>query len=95
MKPNLQHDVERLRAEYARRERDIPPDFYALWRPANLFMHQRQARALLRALRTADLLSLKERALLDVGRGPGPWLAVLEELRIFNTHYLGVLRRSE
>jgi ubiquinone/menaquinone biosynthesis C-methylase UbiE len=73
-------EVERIRREYARREREIDPDFYAPHRPANLFARQGQERALRRGLEVAGLLPLAERNLLEVGCGEGGWLALLEGL---------------
>jgi SAM-dependent methyltransferase len=74
------HDDERARliAEYARRTRELPPDFYSLARPANLFIRQGQERALLRGLDAAGLLPLAGKRVLDVGCGGGQWLATFE-----------------
>lgn len=71
-------EAARIRAEYARRERAIGRDAYALTRPANLFFSHGQQRALRDALVQASLLPLSERRILEIGCGLGKWLAVLE-----------------
>lgn len=72
----MSHDDEttRIRDEYSRREREIPSDFYALSRPANLFIRHGQERALQVSLRRAGLLPLAGRRVLEVGCGSGQWL---------------------
>jgi len=78
MQPQTQ-EAQRIIEEYSRREREIPADFYALWRPANLFIWQGHERAVLRGLSRAGLLPLTTRRVLDVGCGKGDWLGVFEE----------------
>lgn len=73
-------EAQRILAEYARREREIGRDFYALEKPANLFARQGQARALRDALERAAAFPLAERRILEVGCGRGNWLATLEDL---------------
>jgi SAM-dependent methyltransferase len=73
-------EIERIRREYARRERQIPADFYALDRPANLFARHGQERALRWGLEGAGLLPLAGRRLLEVGCGDSGWLSLLETL---------------
>ncbi len=74
------HDDERARlvAEYARREREVPADFYSLAKPANRFIRQGQERALLRGLRHGGLLPLAGKRILEVGCGDGQWFATFE-----------------
>jgi ubiquinone/menaquinone biosynthesis C-methylase UbiE len=69
---------ERILAELARRDREVPAGFYDLDRPANLFLRQGQERALLRALREAGLLPLAGRRVLEVGCGAGTMLEMME-----------------
>jgi SAM-dependent methyltransferase len=71
-------EVERIRAEYARREASLPQDFYSLQRPANLFADQQRARALLRLMHREGLFPLDQKRILDVGCGDGEQLLRLE-----------------
>ncbi len=71
-------ELARIRAEYERRGREIPDDFYATDRPANLFLRQGQERALVRLLNRHGLVPLRGRRLLDVGAGTGQWLSLFE-----------------
>lgn len=76
--PDTAAELERIRAEYERRRREIPEDFYALHKPANLFLRQGQERALREGLEHAGVLPLGERAVLEVGCGEGAWLGIFE-----------------
>lgn len=71
-------ESERLLADYARRDAELPPDRYAASNPAHLFIRQGIERALADALAAAGPPPLAERRLLDVGCGRGQWLADLE-----------------
>ena len=64
-------EADRIRHEYARRARELPADFYALTRPANLFADQQKTRRLLQLLGNEDLLPLERLEILDVGCGDG------------------------
>jgi ubiquinone/menaquinone biosynthesis C-methylase UbiE len=67
-------DTTRISAEYERRAREIPHDFYSLGRPANLLMYQQTARSCIAALERAGLFPLDGRRVADVGCGGGTWL---------------------
>jgi ubiquinone/menaquinone biosynthesis C-methylase UbiE len=67
-------DTVRITAEYERRARDIPDDFYSLGRPANLLMHQQTVRSCIAALQRASLFPLRGRRIADIGCGAGGWL---------------------
>lgn len=71
-------ELDRIRAEYERRAREVPDDFYATDRPANLFLRQGQERALVRLLNRGGLVPLRGKRLLDVGSGTGQWLSLFE-----------------
>lgn len=75
-------EAERIREEFARRRREIPADFYARWRPENLFARHGQERALLAGLRRTGLLPLKGRRILEVGCGDGDWLSIFLEFGV-------------
>lgn len=78
MKHDLERETDRIRTEYQRRERELPQDFYALHRPANLFLKQGQERAFSKALRIAGMVPLADRRILEIGCGRGQWLATFE-----------------
>jgi ubiquinone/menaquinone biosynthesis C-methylase UbiE len=74
-------DQDRLRAEYADRERRFTgSDLYSVFNTANLFMVQQRQRNVLRILRRKDFFPLKGKTILEVGCGSG---GVLQEYLIF------------
>ncbi|MCB1056471.1 MAG: class I SAM-dependent methyltransferase [Acidobacteria bacterium] len=78
--PESDPELERIRTEYERRRREIPEDFYALHKRANLFLRHGQERALRDGLDRAGWLPLGERRVLEVGCGEGAWLGIFERL---------------
>lgn len=72
--PGSMDEIERIRAEYARRELAVPKDRYALTNVASLFAHQQRSRALLRLLTDERLIPLEGKRVLDVGCGEGSHL---------------------
>lgn len=80
-------EVARIQAEYARRERAGPyePD----WK-VRLYVRQRRERALLEELARAEALPLTGRRVLDVGCGPGQWLADFETWGAERTNLAGI-----
>jgi SAM-dependent methyltransferase len=71
------HDAElaRIRAEYERRGRELPADFYGWNRPVNLFRHCQALRSCIRALAREGMFPLDGRSVADIGCGRGQWLA--------------------
>lgn len=67
-------EAARIRAEYERRDREIPADFYSWSRPANLLMHQQTLRSCIRLLKRAGMFPLNGRRVADIGCGGGTWL---------------------
>lgn len=63
-----------IKAEYQRRAREIPEDFYSWDKQANLLMHQQTQRGCIDALCQASLFPLNGRRVADIGCGPGTWL---------------------
>ena len=78
MTNDVRSEAERIVAEYDRRARELPSDFYALHRPANLFIHQGHEEALLWGLRQLGAAPVGNRRVLDVGCWQGDWLGVFE-----------------
>jgi ubiquinone/menaquinone biosynthesis C-methylase UbiE len=69
---SLNHDLERLRAEYSDREhRFASSDVYSLFNPAQLFLIQHRQRATLHLLRRHGLYPLHDKLLLEIGSGSG------------------------
>jgi SAM-dependent methyltransferase len=71
-------ELERIRAEYDRRDREIPSDFYAHYHPANLLLRQSEEEGVLFGLHAAGMAPLAGRRLLDVGCGVGDWFGLFE-----------------
>lgn len=71
-------ELDRIRDEYQRREREIGSDFYSMQRPSNLFVRHGQERALLRALESSKCLPLEGKRILEVGCGRGQWFVTFE-----------------
>jgi ubiquinone/menaquinone biosynthesis C-methylase UbiE len=67
-------DTLRIRAEYQRRAREIPEDFYSIGKPANLLMHQQTLRSCIYLLQQAGMFPLAGRRVADIGCGAGAWL---------------------
>ena len=80
----------RIIAEYERRERDMPSDFYALYHPHNLFVRQEHERLLLTCLRRAKMVPLSERRVLEVGCGNGDWLTIFENFGVRRENLAGI-----
>lgn len=73
-------EADRIRAEYARRRRELSPETYDLTNPAALYQHQGAVRAVRSALDASGVLPLGDRRILDVGCGRGDWLLVFDQL---------------
>ena len=67
-------DTARIAAEYDRRARELPADFYSWRNPANLMMHQDTAAGCIGMLDRASLFPLRGRRIADIGCGDGTWL---------------------
>src|SRR4051812_29528294 len=72
------NEVDRIRAEYARRADRVPADFYSLSVPANLFTYQQKNRHVLRLLRAEGFSVLAGKKILDIGCGEGQFLLDME-----------------
>ena len=76
----MTREAERIREEFTRRRREMPADYYARWRPENLFLRHGQERALLSGLRDAGAVPLAGRKVLEVGCGDADWLSIFVEI---------------
>jgi SAM-dependent methyltransferase len=65
----------RIHAEYQRRARELPFDFYGWNRSVNLFFHCETLRRCIGALVREDMFPLDRRLVVDIGCGRGLWLA--------------------
>jgi SAM-dependent methyltransferase len=88
-------EASRILREYARRKETIPPDFYALHRPANLFNFQGRQRALLAALLETNRIPLTDRRILDVGCGHGDGIGMFEQFGAPRSYLAGIELDSE
>jgi len=83
-------EADRIVREYARRASEIPSDFYALDKPANLFIHQQRSRRVLSLLAGIGLLPLRGKRALEVGCGAGGWLPELESWGVRRSDLAGI-----
>jgi ubiquinone/menaquinone biosynthesis C-methylase UbiE len=67
-------DIVRIAAEYQRRERELPTNFYSWGDPANLMLHQDAVRGCIQMLDQASLFPLRGQRIADIGCGAGTWL---------------------
>jgi SAM-dependent methyltransferase len=67
-------EATRIAAEYQRREREIPSDFYSWSVPGNLLMHGQIVRSCIAALKRGSLFPLNGCRIADIGCGFGGWL---------------------
>ncbi|MBZ5604470.1 MAG: class I SAM-dependent methyltransferase [Acidobacteriia bacterium] len=67
-------EIQRIREEYSRRDREIAPGHYSWKHSANYFMHVQCGRAVIRGLTRAGLFPLDGARVADIGCGTGVWL---------------------
>src|SRR5262245_56380686 len=67
-------EIERIRSEYARRERELPNDLYSWDRQANLFFHCQTVRTCVAMLSRERMFPLDGKSVVDIGCGAGTWL---------------------
>jgi ubiquinone/menaquinone biosynthesis C-methylase UbiE len=67
-------DTVRISAEYERRAREVPADFYAWNRPSNLLLHEHALRGCIPMLARSSLFPPRGCRILDLGCGDGTWL---------------------
>jgi ubiquinone/menaquinone biosynthesis C-methylase UbiE len=79
-------EIERIRAEYERRKRDIPQAFYSWERAANCFTHTQLVRDCVAELTRAKMFPLENRSIADIGCGAGTWLLEFAQWEATNLH---------
>lgn len=79
-------EIERIRAEYARRRQEIPADFYSWGRPTNLFFDTQLVRDCIAGLKEAGMFPLEGRAVADIGCGAGRWLMEFAQWEATSLH---------
>ena len=67
-------EILRIRAEYERRQREIPRDFYSWSRLPNYFFDAQLARACILELKREGRFPLEHLSVADIGCGSGRWL---------------------
>ena len=67
-------DTVRIIAEYERRARELPSNYYSWGDPSNLMAHQDTASGCIQMLDRASLFPLRGQRVADIGCGAGAWL---------------------
>jgi SAM-dependent methyltransferase len=79
-------EIERIRAEYARRKRDIPQAFYSWDRVSNCFTHTQLVRDCIAELTRERMFPLENRSVADIGCGFGTWLLEFAQWEASDLH---------
>ena len=86
----LDRELARIKAEYARRSREIAPDTYSPGRPANLFIHQQLVRCCISLLMRHSGFPLNLKRIADIGCGGGIWLLEFAKWGVSPSHISGI-----
>jgi ubiquinone/menaquinone biosynthesis C-methylase UbiE len=79
-------EIERIRAEYARRKRDISKTFYSWDRVSNCFTHNQLVRDCIAELTRGKMFPLENRSVADIGCGSGTWLLEFAQWEASDLH---------
>jgi SAM-dependent methyltransferase len=79
-------EILRIRAEYERRRKEIPADFYSWGRPTNLFFDTQLVRDCITGLKQEGMFPLEGRRVADIGCGAGRWLLEFAQWEATNLH---------
>ncbi len=69
-----QTEIDRIKAEYERRRKEIPKDFYSLEHSGNLFIYLDRVRKVIEALKRELFSPLAGKEILEIGYGTGDWI---------------------
>jgi ubiquinone/menaquinone biosynthesis C-methylase UbiE len=83
---NGAYEIERIRAEYARRKRDIPQIVYGWDRVSNCFTHTNLVRDCIAELTRRKMFPLAGRSVADIGCGSGTWLLEFAQWEASDLH---------
>ena len=73
----IRREVQRVKAEYRRREFEVQSDLYAPWQPAEILMTAERKRMAATMLRAIDKFPVAGQRCLEIGYGKLGWLADL------------------
>src|ERR1017187_9983736 len=79
-------EIERIRAEYARRKREIPKTYYSWDRVYNCFTHTQLVRDCIAELTREKMFPLEGRSVADIGCGSGTWLLEFAQWEASDLH---------
>ena len=86
----LTAERQRIEAEYGRREREISPDLYAPWQPAEVFISCGKKRVATKMLHDAGVFPKGGEQCLEVGFGRLGWLGDLATWGVSETNMHGI-----
>jgi SAM-dependent methyltransferase len=86
----IDREERRIREAYARRDRSIPSDRYALHRAGQIHIRASQLAALAKALEAERALPFGDRRVLEVGCGSGQWLVDFETMGAARGNLAGI-----
>ena len=73
-------EIGRIEKEYARREKEIAPNYYSLEQPGNFYIYVQRLKEVLEMLKREKMWPLAGKKILEIGCGAGQWLADFEML---------------
>jgi SAM-dependent methyltransferase len=79
-------EILRIRAEYDRRSREIPRDFYSWGRLPNYFLDTQLVRNCIVELKRKNMFPLENRSVADIGCGSGRWLLEFAQWEASDIH---------
>jgi ubiquinone/menaquinone biosynthesis C-methylase UbiE len=68
---DINKEIARIQKEYARREKEIPSDFYSIQYPANLYLHTQRTYEMVNLLKKKNMFPLNDKFILEIGCGSG------------------------